>query len=214
MELIFFFNIYFSMKKIIYRLLNVDKKTLIFLILISFMGLLTGSLFMTVLSNQDKQLINETIISFVSNIKFKNYIDLIQVLGLNIIQILFIWLLGISVIGIPFVIIFIFIKSFLLSFSMASFIANLGFKGLILSVIYNFPHNFVNLALFLYLSVYSIRLSIMLLNGVIRRKNINFKDIMNRYLLVLLASVIIMLFMSFIEVYIIPRGLKIIANVL
>lgn len=202
------------MKKIIYRLLNVDKKTLIFLIFICFIGILTGSLFMTVLSVSDKLLIKETITGFISNIEVKNYIDLFKVFSLNFIQLFFIWILGISIIGIPFVVAFLFIKSFLLGFSIASFIANFGIKGVLLSVAYNFPHNFINLTLFLYLSVYSIRLSIMLLNGVIRRKNVDFKNIMNRYLFVLLSSIIIILFMALIEVYLIPHGLKIIANML
>lgn len=202
------------MKKIIYKLLNVDKKTLLFLFLISFFGLLTGSIFMTILNNSDKQLINETVINFIDNIVIKSHLDFIKTFTINMIQVLSIWLLGISIIGIPLVILFVFIKSFLLSFSIASFIANLKFKGIILSFVYNFPHNFVYLVLFLYLSVYSIRLSTMLLNGVIRRKNIDFKAIMNRYLLILLTSIIIVLFMSIIEVYLIPRGLKILVDVL
>lgn len=202
------------MKKIINKLLNVDKKTLIFLIFICFIGILTGSLFMTVLNSNDKILISETITGFLKNIHLKNYIDLFKVFILNVIQIFSVWLLGISIIGVPFVIIFIFIKSFLFGFSIASFIANLGGKGLILSVVYNFPHNFANLALFLYLGVYSIRLSIMLLNGVIRRKNVDFKAIMNRYLLVLLSAIVVVLITSLIEVYIIPHGLKIIVNML
>ena len=202
------------MKKTIYKLLNVDKKTLIFLFLISFVGLLTGSIFMTVLNSTDKQLISETLTSFIDNIELKTNLDFIKTISINGIQVLLIWLLGISIIGIPLVIIYIFIKSFLLSFSISTFIANFKFKGLVISFIYNFPHNFVYLTLFLYLSVYSIRLSIMLLNGVIRRKNVDFKVIMNRYLLILIVSLIIVLFMSIIEVYLIPHGLKILVDVL
>lgn len=202
------------MKKTIYKLLNVDKKTLIFLFSISFVGLLTGSIFMTVLNSTDKQLISETLTSFIDNIELKTNLDFIKTISINSIQVLLIWLLGISIIGIPLVIIYIFIKSFLLSFSISTFIANFKFKGLVISFLYNFPHNFVYLTLFLYLSVYSIRLSIMLLNGVIRRKNVDFKVIMNRYLLILIVSLIIVLFMSIIEVYLIPHGLKKIIDVL
>lgn len=202
------------MKKTIYKLLNVDKKTLIFLFSISFVGLLTGSIFMTVLNSTDKQLISETLTSFIDNIELKTNLDFIKTISINGIQVLLIWLLGISIIGIPLVIIYIFIKSFLLSFSISTFIANFKFKGLVISFLYNFPHNFVYLTLFLYLSVYSIRLSIMLLNGVIRRKNVDFKVIMNRYLLILIVSLIIVLFMSIIEVYLIPHGLKKIIDVL
>lgn len=197
------------------KLFNVDKKTLIFLFIISFIGLLTGSLFMTVLSSSDKNLIADTLNNFMNNIEPINYgKTLLESLLINFISILFIWILGISVIGIPIVIIFIFIKSFLLSFSLASFIANFKLKGVLLGTIYNFPHNFINLVLFIYLGVYSIRLSIILLNGVIKRKNVDFKIIMNRYLLVLIVSIITSVLLSLFDVFVMPYLLKIISNVL
>lgn len=203
------------MKKVMDKLLNVDKKTLIFLIMISFMGLLTGSLFMTVLNSSDKVLINETLNNFIENIETVNYgTTLIESLILNILSILFIWILGISIIGLPIVIVFIFIKSFLLSFSLASFIANFKVKGLLLGTIYNFPHNFISLVLFIYLGVYSIRLSMIILNSVIGRKNVDFKVIMNRYLLVLILSLITVIILSLIETFATPFFLKLLISML
>lgn len=203
------------MKKVMDKLLNVDKKTLIFLIMISFMGLLTGSLFMTVLNSSDKVLINETLNNFIENIETVNYgTTLIESLILNILSILFIWILGISIIGLPIVIVFIFIKSFLLSFSLASFIANFKAKGLLLGTIYNFPHNFISLVLFIYLGVYSIRLSMIILNSVIGRKNVDFKIIMNRYLLVLILSLITVIILSLIETFATPFFLKLLISML
>ena len=157
------------MKIIIYKLLNVDKKTLIFLLTISFIGLLTGSLFMTTLSGSDKLLVSNTLNNFMEHIEPDNYLNyLFETSLINFVSVLFVWLLGISIIGIPLVIIFVFIKSFLLSFSLASFIANYKLNGLLIGVIYNFPHQFINLILFIYLGVYSIRLSIMILHRGIR----------------------------------------------
>ena len=203
------------MKKILDKLLNVDKKTLVFIIIISFLGLLTGAVFMTILDSSDKLLINDTLSNFMNEIQPLDYKKaLFESLLLNYICTLLIWIIGISVIGIPIVIVFIFIKSFLLSFSLASFIANFKFKGLILGTIYNFPHNFISLILFIYLSVYSIRLSIILLNGVIKRKNIDFKIIMNRYLLVLIFSLITSTLISLSEVFLMPYLLNLISNML
>ena len=197
------------------KLFNVDKKTLIFLLTICFIGLLTGSIFMTILNNSDKELIKETVTGFMNDINNLNYHKIfIESLIINLLSVIVIWILGISIIGIPIVIIFIFIKSFLLSFSLASFIANFKLKGLILGTLYNFPHNFINLVLFLYLGVYSIRLSIIILNSVIRRKNVDFKVIMNRYLLVLISSFITVIIISLFESYVMPYFLKLICNVL
>ena len=52
------------MKKAMDKLFTVDKKVVIFLFVISFIGVVTGALFMTVLSSQDKQLVAETLSSF------------------------------------------------------------------------------------------------------------------------------------------------------
>ena len=203
------------MKKIMDKLFNVDKKTLLFLLIICFIGLLTGSLFMTVLKNSDKELITETVNGFITNISSTNSNKMfIESLIINLLLIIFIWVLGISVIGIPIVIVFIFIKSFLLSFSLSSFIANFKLKGLVLGIIYNFPHNFINLLLFLYLGVYSIRLSTIILNSVIKRKTIDFKIIMNRYLMVFIFSFVAIIFLSLFEAFATPYLLKIISNVL
>lgn len=202
-------------KKIMDKLFNVDKKTLIFLVIISFIGLLTGSIFMTVLDSSDKLLVSDTLGNFLSNVEPSNYVNtFIESLLLNVISVIFIWILGISIVGFPIAIIFVFIKSFLLSFSLASFIANFKFKGLLLGVIYNFPHNFISLVLFIYLGVYSIRLSIIILNCVIKRKSIDFKSIMNRYLLVLISSLVLVIILSLIETFLMPYLLKIINNML
>lgn len=204
-----------KLKIIIYKLLNVDKKTLIFLLTISFIGLLTGSLFMTTLSGSDKLLVSNTLNNFMEHIEPDNYLNyLFETSLINFVSVLFVWLLGISIIGIPLVIIFVFIKSFLLSFSLASFIANYKLNGLLIGVIYNFPHQFINLILFIYLGVYSIRLSIMILHSVIKLKSLDFKTIMRRYLLVFIVSFVIILITSLLETFLMPYLLKLLMNVL
>lgn len=197
------------------KLFNVDKKTLVFLLIISFIGLLTGSIFMTVLDGTDKSLVSDTLNNFINNIEPADYInDFIPNLIMNTVSVLFIWVLGISIIGIPIVIVFLFIKSFILSFSLASFIANFKLKGVLLGIIYNFPHNFISLVLFIYLGVYSIRLSMLVLNSVIKRKSIDFKTIMNRYLLVLIVALVVSIVLALIEIFVVPHLLKLISNVL
>ena len=54
------------MKKILDKLLNVDKKVLIFLTVISVIGIITGSLFMTILSVNDKEMINSSLNTFMT----------------------------------------------------------------------------------------------------------------------------------------------------
>lgn len=197
------------MKKLINELLDVDKKTVIFLIIICIIGIVTGSIFMTILSTNDKDIVIESLDNFIAlNGQINTKISLTNNLNINLLYCIIIWLLGISIIGLPIVIFILFMKSFLLSFTISSFIYKYKTKGLLLGIIYNLPHQVINLIIYLYLGVYSIKLSSFILKAIVYKKNINFKNITNRYLIVLLFSVIILIISTLYETYIMPSLLK------
>lgn len=200
------------MKKLIDRLINVDRKVLIFLVIICIIGIITGSFFMTILSTNDKDIILKALEEFINNknigSSFTN--NIILALGYSII----IWLLGISVIGLPIVIVVLFIKSFLLSFTISSFIMKYKLKGIIYGIIYNIPHQIINLVVYIYLGVYSIKLSSFIINSIINKKTLDFKNITNRYLLVFGVSIILLLLTTLYETYIMPILLKKVISIL
>ena len=204
------FNWVKNMKKIIEKVLNVDKKTFYFLAIISIIGIITGALFMTVLSTGDKEIVSNSLKDYITNIgsiKY-NFKEFINNFILNILYASIIWLLGISVIGLPIVIITIFFKSFLISFTVSSFIINYKFKGLIYSLIYIFPHMIINLIIYLYLGIYSIKLSINLIKAICSKKNINFKNSMISYLKLFIISLFLIIFTTLYETYLVPLILK------
>lgn len=204
-----------KMKKAMDKLFTVDKKVVIFLFIISFIGVLTGSLFMTVLSSEDKLLVADTLSSFLETIEPTNYIaSLTNNLIINTLFIGVIWLLGFSVIGLPVVVVLIFYKAFSISFTLSSFVANYGLKGSLLGFLYNFPHQFVIFVIYLYVGCYAIKVSLALVNSIMKRKTIDFKAIMNRYLLVLIVSLLIVVIMTLLETFLTPYLLKIVVNVL
>lgn len=204
-----------KMKKAMDKLFTVDKKVVIFLFIISFIGVITGSLFMIVLSSEDKLLVADTLSSFLENIEPTNYISsLTNNLIVNTLFIAIIWLLGFSMIGLPIVIILVFYKAFSVSFTLSSFVANYGLKGSLLGFLYNFPHQFVIFVIYLYVGCYAIKVSIALINSIIKRKTIDFKNIMNRYLLVLIVSLLVVVIMTLLETFLTPYLLKIVTNVL
>ena len=141
------------MKRKINELINVDRTVLVFLIVICIIGIITGSIFMTILSNNDKESIITSLNSFITNIGHLNTkYELINNLVINILYILIIWILGISIIGIPIVIFLLFFKSYILSFTISSFIFEYKTKGIILAITYTMPHLVINLVTYLYLS--------------------------------------------------------------
>ncbi len=197
------------MKKKIDELINVDRNVLVFLIVICIIGIITGSVFMTILSNNDKQSIISSLNSFITNIgQINTKYELINNLVINLLYILIIWILGISIIGIPIVIFLLFFKSYILSFTISSFIFEYKTKGILLATIYTMPHLIINLVVYLYLGVYSIKLSSYIIKCITKKKTIDFKYIINKYIQVLIISIIMIIITTIYQTYIMPILLK------
>ena len=126
----------------------------------------------------------------------------------NGISLLLIWVLGISIIGIPFILIHLFFKAFILSFSFISIIANYHFKGLFLGITYIFPHQVLNLVIWLLLSFYAIGFSIKLIKVLIFKKNINLKEHFKKYTKILFICSLMLILSSLFETYLCPWLLK------
>ncbi len=202
------------MKKILDKLLNVDKKVLIFLGIICIIGCITGGIFITVLNNNDKEMVLSSLETFIGEFGQVNMkLEMTNNLLINLLYVLSIWLLGVSIIGVPIVIMLLFVKSFLLSFTISSFILKYKSKGILLGIVYNMPHQIINILVLMYVGVYSIKLSSYIIESIIYKKNLNFKNITNRYLIVLCVAAVMLILTSLYETYLMPILLKKIINI-
>ena len=187
------------------------KNIYLFLLLIFIIGVIFGSLFITIINDTDKNTVLNQITNFFNEMK-SNKIDYLDIFKnsviSNLIYITFIWFLGISIIGIPIIIIMLFIKGFMIGFSIASIIANYKFLGILGSLSYIFPHIILSIIVILLISYHALKLSINLLKSVINKKNINFNEIINRYSMIMLISVIGMIIISLTEAFINPYIIK------
>ena len=117
--------------------IKIDKNLILFLIIIGIIGIISGSVFASILNNNDKLLVNQHLNSFLDNIQ-AGKLDYIFALKnnmiTNVLYILIIWLLGISIIGIPIVIIVFFSKTFILGFTIGSILGCFKIKGIIFSI--------------------------------------------------------------------------------
>ena len=193
------------------NILKYDKKIMIFLNVIAVIGIISGSIFVVIINKNDKKTMIESITNLFNKIKNDNFefASIFKNTFLNnFITAFIIWIIGISVIGIVITILLVFYKCFILSFTISSIIYTYSFKGIILSIIYIFPHMVINVLAFLYISSYSIKLTIILIKTILRRENLNFKLFFNNYLKILLVSVIILIFSSIYESIVMPYILK------
>jgi len=208
------------MKKIMDKLfskIKLNKKVFVFLTIISIIAFISGSMLVVLLDKSDKTIICNYLTNFINNVS-QNKIEYASVLTNSLISntflIILIWLLGISLIGIPIVIYLYFSQIFTFGFALASIFLNYKFKGMILALIYAFPHYLIYIVMLLILTSYSIILSIKLISAVIKKNQFNFKIIFNKYLFVLLFSIIVIVTFSIYETFAFPNIIKLIVSIL
>ncbi len=126
----------------------------------------------------------------------------------NGLSLFMVWILGISIIGIPFILIHLFFKAFVFSFSFISIIANYHLKGIFLAITYIFPHQVLNLIVWLLMSFYAIGFSIKLIKVLFFKKNLNLKEHFKKYTKVLFICTIGLILSSLFETYLCPWLLK------
>ena len=190
-----------------------NKRMIIFFSILIIIGIVTGSLFSVTISSNDKSLVSNYLENFFLSIKNGNinyYETLLNALITNSIFIVIIWLLGFSVIGLPMTLFMYFSKSFSLGFSISSLIMSYKFKGIFYSFFYIIPCQVLYFLAFSILMIYSVTLSLKLFSAIIKKKSIDFKHIVNRYLFIALITFIIIVISSLFESFLMPLLMKLI----
>ena len=188
-----------------------DKRLIIFLVVICIIAIIAGSILVTILNYNDKVLLDQHLNNFLNNIqnnKLNYFFTLKNNLVTNILYIILIWILGISVIGLPIIIILYFFKTFILGFSIGSILACFKLKGIIFSVLYIFPGGIFYLITLTVLTMYSLSFSIKMIYSILKKTNINFKTIINRYVYILIFSLIITIITSLYDTFAMPNLIK------
>ncbi len=104
-----------------------QKKVYMTLIFILILGCFLGILFPFVLSHNNQELLKVSISSFFNNVmngQLDYHMGLYQSLLSNFLFLVSIWLLGISIIGLPIVVFLLFYKGFIFGFSICSILSN------------------------------------------------------------------------------------------
>lgn len=199
-----------KLKKIISTIIP-SKKINYFTFFVITLGLISGAIFLVLINENDKTTVINQITNFMNNIN-ENNIDSVQALKnsmfTNFTYVLLIWVLGMSIIGILFNIFFIYIKGFVLGFSISSLIYVYGIKGTFASFIYIFPHQLLNIFVIVILGIYSIMFTNNLYKQIIGNKNIAFKHFIKKYIYILLIVSVITVFSTLIEVFFTPALFK------
>lgn len=190
-----------------------NKKLNLFVIFIVVLGIISGSLFLMVLNENDKSEVINEISTFMANINTNNINNLNSFknsLIEGMILIILSWILGMSIIGVIFNIFFIYMKSFIIGFSISSFILVYKYKGILSSLIYVIPSQLINILIILILGVYTLLFSKYLFKMIFfKDKTVNLGKFFKKYVLVFGICIILCVISSLCEAYLLPSLLKV-----
>ena len=204
------------MKKLMNYLNETIKKEKIlikFTTIIIILGVIVGSLFINLITESDKALMIEQVETFFSSIKklspdvFGANVFVSNLLN-NFLQLFIIFVLGISMIGIPAVIFILFFKGFTLGTTISTFILKYQIKGILASVLYVVPVVVLNLIIYIFMSFFALYSSVKFIKALLKKDSLNFKTFLGKYLLAFIISVIFMSICCFLDSFLSPLLLK------
>ncbi len=184
-----------------------QNKLVTLLIIIMIISIILGILFPAIITKEDKSLIIDSVKTFISGIKQNNmnYLSgILQSISNNSLVTILVWILGISIIGIPLILLIIFFKGFLVGFSFTSILITYGISGIIKAIIYTLP-NIGNLLATFLLGYYAITFSIMIFKNIFKKENRNWQPIVKRYIKIGLFFLIFSILISLVECFLIPK---------
>ena len=195
----------------IYSLVLPNRGINIFVYSIMILGILSGSIFLMISSETDKSSVVSQIQNFFVNVGNNNInsgLALRNSLIINYIFILGVFILGFSMIGVVVGIFLLYLKGFLVGFSLSSIFLTYKYKGILAGVIYMIPSQVINILLVILITIYSIMFSRHLFRVITSKKSFSSRIMLKKYLIIFLFCIILSFISSVLEVYVFPSLLR------
>ncbi|WP_416827102.1 stage II sporulation protein M [Ectobacillus polymachus] len=185
----------------------------LFICILLVMGVIFGAILVNSLQDSQKQdlyfYLNKFFVQ-VSEGKFASSGEMFQQSYLSHIKYTgFIWLLGISMIGLPVIFILLFLKGVVVGFTVGFLVNQLGWKGILLSFAAVLPQNLIIIPVFLIMTAVSISFSLrMIRHQFVRKMNGPLLPFFIRYTVFFIIVGVVLVFASAIEAYLSPTLMK------
>lgn len=193
-----------------------NKKINYFTFFIILLGIISGSIFLVILKDSDKDIVISKISEFMSNVdsnKVNNLIAFKNAFIENSIYVVLVWILGLSIIGIVINIFITYLRGFITGFSISSFILAYKYKGILASFIFAFPTCIINLITTFIISVYSFTFTVMLFKSIFNKtNNLMIKGYLKKYFLILGICMILVLLSSISEAFLLSSIMKLVVK--
>ncbi|WP_010172970.1 stage II sporulation protein M [Bacillus coahuilensis] len=134
----------------------------------------------------------------------------------NIKYVGFIWILGISIIGLPLIFVLLFMKGMVVGFSVGFLVNRMGWEGFLLSFVSVLPQNLIIIPVFIFIAVLSVGTSLQLIRKIFMKSvsNSHMTPIFTRYIAAFIMAVVVLSLAAAVEAYLSPSLMKYIINTL
>ena len=191
-----------KLKKKIKIKLN-SKSLFIFLLTFSCLALISGIIFYIIINSGDKYRVSNDIENYFNIKEAYNYSKIfITGFKTNTLNSLFIWLLGISIIGIPIVFILLYMEFFSLGISISALVNTYGFKSILAILFYIFPGKLLYLFIIFILSFFSTKFSYKLIKIIFFKEEVNLNIYFKKYIRILILITVLLVICSISDTYI------------
>ncbi len=196
---------------------QVMNNLLLYIIVLVFFagGIAAGAFTMDALSSvQKEELVNyfQSFFNVLGEETVQSVVVFKQSLLNNSQFIIIIWVLGITVIGIPLILLLVGIKGFIIGFSVSFLVEEMGFKGLLFALAAILPQNLLIVPGIIMAGVLGISFSLSMLGRKKTKSKKSFSSELIVYTMNILLVLAIILAGSLIEGYITPVFMKLFSN--
>ncbi|MCM3566718.1 stage II sporulation protein M [Neobacillus mesonae] len=120
-----------------------------------------------------------------------------------------IWILGISIIGLPVILILLFVKGMVVGFTVGFLVSQMGWKGFMLAFVSILPQNIITIPVFIIMASLSVIISLKMIKKQFMKKFAQpVMPLFKGYIIALIAAVICISAASGVEAYFSPWFMK------
>jgi stage II sporulation protein M len=184
----------------------------IFSIVLFLMGVIFGTLTVQSMGYSQQADLFYYFQQFMIEMKKDHFVDQNYALQENFIHYLkytgVIWILGLSIIGLPVILILLFLKGVFIGFTVGFLVHQLGWNGFLFAFIAVLPQNMIVVPVILFMSVLSISFSMKLIAHLFGTQRYNEKLSIPKYIGALVAMSGVLFMVSIFETYLSPLFMK------
>lgn len=184
-----------------------------FILVLFVMGVICGSVIVNSLSFTQKEDLLYYLSRFFGQVKdgsiASSYQMFLESLKHNIQYISLIWILGISIIGFPLILLLLFLKGTVIGFSVGFLVNAMGWEGFRVALVSVLPQNIILVPVMIFITVLSLALSTNIIRRVfLKQVRQPLKPILIKYVVALLIAIVFISGAGAIEAYFSPTLMK------